>query len=148
MNTRNMVSCCEVFKNFNILPLHSQYILSLMLFVVRNIEEFSPNSETHSINTRNKFNLFPPLPRTAKFQKGVHYTCIKIFNTLPQHIKSLSQDINKFKKALKKCLLQGKFYTIDEYYDWSSWNDVGALQLYYNYPLLLVYNYTIFITTN
>ena len=44
MNTRNVVSCHELFKKFNILPLHSQYIVSLTLFVVKNIEEFSSNS--------------------------------------------------------------------------------------------------------
>ena len=101
MNTGNMVSCRELFKKLNILPLPSQYVLSLMLFVVKNIEEFSSNSEIHSINTCSKSNLFPPLPTMAKFQKGVHYAGIKIFNNLLQHIKSLSQDINKFKKALK-----------------------------------------------
>ena len=72
-----------------------------MLFVVENIEEFSSNSDIHSITIRNKSNLFPPLQRMAEFQKGVHYTGIKIFNNLPQHIKSLSQDINRLKKALK-----------------------------------------------
>jgi len=41
MNTGNRVSCCELFKKLNILPLHSQYILSLLLFVVQNIEEFT-----------------------------------------------------------------------------------------------------------
>ena len=127
MNAGNMASCRELFKKLNNLPLHSQYIPSLVLFIVKNIEEFSSNSEIHSINTRNKSNLFPPLPRMAKFQKGVGYISIKIFNNLPQHIKSLSQDINKFKKALKKCLLKGHFYTIDEYYDWSSQSDLGAL---------------------
>ena len=100
MNTGNMVPYHELFKKLNILPLHSQYILSLMLFVVKNTEEFSSNSEIHSISTRNKSNLFPPL--TVEFQKGVYYAGIKIFNNLPLHIKSLSQDINKFKKALKK----------------------------------------------
>ena len=30
MNARNMVSCCELFKKLNVLPLHSQYILAQM----------------------------------------------------------------------------------------------------------------------
>ena len=63
----------------------------------------------------------------AKLQKGVHYAGIKSFNNLPQHIKRLSQDINKFKKALKKFLLKGQFYSIDEYYDWGSQSDLGSL---------------------
>jgi hypothetical protein len=44
----------------NILPILSQYILSLLLFVVKNMEEFISNSEVHSINTRHKFDLYPP----------------------------------------------------------------------------------------
>ena len=37
MNAGNRESCRELFKKLNILPLHSQYILSLLLFVVKNI---------------------------------------------------------------------------------------------------------------
>ena len=51
MNVANRISCLELFKNLNILPLYSQYILSLILFVVKNIDEFSTNSEVHTINT-------------------------------------------------------------------------------------------------
>jgi hypothetical protein len=37
MNVDNRVSCRELFKKLNILPLHLQYTLSLILFVVKNI---------------------------------------------------------------------------------------------------------------
>jgi hypothetical protein len=40
MNVDSRVSCRELLKKLNILPLHSQYILSLLLFVVKNIQEF------------------------------------------------------------------------------------------------------------
>ena len=36
MGYRNTVSCRSLFKRLGILPLTSQYILSLMLFVVKN----------------------------------------------------------------------------------------------------------------
>jgi len=58
MNVENRVSCCKLFKK--ILPLHSQYILSLLSFVVKNMEEFITNSEVHSINTRPMSDLYPP----------------------------------------------------------------------------------------
>jgi hypothetical protein len=45
-------SCRELFKHLRILPLKSQYILSLLLFVVVNKNLFRVNSEIHSINTR------------------------------------------------------------------------------------------------
>ena len=38
MSAGNRVSCREQFKKLNILPLYSQYILSLLLFVVKNKE--------------------------------------------------------------------------------------------------------------
>ena len=51
MNAGNRLSCRELFKKLNILPLHSQYILSLLLFVVKNMYEFIANSKVYTINT-------------------------------------------------------------------------------------------------
>ena len=124
MNAGNRVSCRELFKILNILPLHSQYILSLLLFVVQNIEEFTSNSEVHSINTRCKSDLYPPSIKLTKYQKGVYYSGIKIFNYLPQNIKNLSWNVKKF--ALKRFLLKGLFYTLDEYFGWISTRDPGT----------------------
>jgi len=42
MNAGNRVSCRELFKEWNSLPLHSQYILSLLLSVVKNIDVYTP----------------------------------------------------------------------------------------------------------
>ena len=36
MNSKNRDSCRELFKNLKILPLHLQYIFSLLIFVVKN----------------------------------------------------------------------------------------------------------------
>jgi hypothetical protein len=92
MNAGNRVSCCELFKKLHILPLHSQYILSL--FVVKNKEEFI-NSEVHSINTHHRSDLYPTSIKLTKYQKGVYYSGIKIFNHLPQNIKNLSWNVKK-----------------------------------------------------
>jgi len=59
MNVGNRISCCELFKQLNILPLYAQYILSLLLFVVKDIDEFSMNSEVHTINARHITDLHP-----------------------------------------------------------------------------------------
>ena len=127
MNVDNRVSCQKLFKKLNILPLHSQYILSLLLFVVKNINEFKYNFDVHSINTRHRADLFPPTTTLSKYHKGVYYSGIKLFNHLPQHIKRLSYNIKKFKAALKKFLLLGSFYKLDEYYDWNPMSDLGTL---------------------
>jgi len=115
MNARNREPC---HKLLNILPLHSQYILSLSFFVVKNINMFKFNSKVHSINARHCSDLYFPTSHLTKVQKGVYHSGIKVFNCLPTRIKSLSGDIRKFKSALKRFLLEGSFYTIQEHSDW------------------------------
>jgi hypothetical protein len=49
------------------------------------------------------------------YQKGVHFTGIKVFNRLPVAIKQLSHDLKQFKRALKGFLYLHSFYSLDEY---------------------------------
>ena len=119
MNAGNKESCRELFKKLNIFPLHSQYILSLLLFVVKNIFMFKSNLVVHSINTRHCSGLYLPSAHLSNVQKEVYHTGIKVFNCLPLRTKSLSSDMRKFKSALKRFLLEGSFYTIQEYFDWN-----------------------------
>jgi hypothetical protein len=49
-----------------------------------------------------------------------YHSGIKVFNCLPTRIKGLSNDVRKFKSALKGLLLEGSFYIIQEYFDWES----------------------------
>jgi hypothetical protein len=95
MNAGNRESCCELFKKLNILPLQSQYILSLLLFVVQNIREFTSNSEVHAINTHHKSDLYPPSVKLTKCQNGACYSGIKVFIHLPQNIKNLSRNVKQ-----------------------------------------------------
>jgi len=56
----NRVSCRNLFKKLQILPLKSQYILSMLMFVVQN-KIFSPtNNENHNLDTRQRNNLYLP----------------------------------------------------------------------------------------
>jgi hypothetical protein len=113
---RGTDSCREHIKELKILPLQSQYLLSLLFFVVDNGDYFKVNSEIHNINTRNKLNLHPPISNLSVYQKGTHYSGIKVFNSLPSHIKDLSHNRNQFKHALKNFLYFNSFYTLDEYF--------------------------------
>jgi len=45
-------SCREFFKELKILTLSSQYIFSLLLFVVNNTDYFVSDSVHHNINTK------------------------------------------------------------------------------------------------
>jgi len=128
-NSHCSISCRNLFKELNILPLQSQCILSLAVYVAKNIDDFTINSDIHSINTRHKSRLYPPLLRLTKYQKGVYYTGIKIYNCLPLKIKELSGKIKHFKRSLKKFLLHGSFCTMEEFLDWTSINDLNILYL-------------------
>ena len=99
MNAGKSASCRELFKKLNILPLYLQYTLSLLLFVVKNIDEFTTNSEVHAINTQHRSDFHPPSTNLSKYQKGVFYSGIKILNHLPQNIKNLSWNVKKFELA-------------------------------------------------
>jgi hypothetical protein len=53
-------SCRNLFKKLKILPLASQYIYLLMLFVVNNLNYFTFNSDNYSTGTRQLHNLYQP----------------------------------------------------------------------------------------
>ena len=53
-------SCRNLFRKLNILPVACQYILSLMLFIVDNLENYPTNDYVHGLDTRNKNNIYLP----------------------------------------------------------------------------------------
>jgi len=102
MGRGNRESYRNLFKELNILPLMSQYILSLLTFVSNNREQDFANSEIHNINTRHTCNLHLPKAHLNIYQKGVYYSGIKIFLSLPQDINIYIYNPRTFKKAVKK----------------------------------------------
>jgi hypothetical protein len=62
MGRGNTEPCRNLFKELNILPFMSQYILSLLTFVSNDREQYFANFEIHNINTRHTTSL--QLPRT------------------------------------------------------------------------------------
>ena len=65
--------CRELFKELKILPLSSQCIFSLLLFIVNNRDYFVSNSVYHNINTGQRNDLHLPQVTLAIYQKGVYY---------------------------------------------------------------------------
>jgi len=117
MNSSKDASCQQLLKELNILPIQSQYVFSIPLFVIKNKDQFLFNSQVHKINTRQTSNLYLPSANLAMFQKGVYYSEIKIYNYLPTAIKDLSGDKNKFKLAIKGYLLHHFFYSLEKYFN-------------------------------
>ena len=99
------------------LPIQSQYIYSILLFVTKHKDQFLSNSQIHKINTRQTFDLYVPTANLTVYQKGIYYSGIKIYNHLPTTIKDLSDDKNKFKLTLKRYLLHNSFYSLEEYFN-------------------------------
>ena len=56
-NSNNNAPCRELFESLKILPLQSQYIYWMLLFITKNNYQFFLNSHIHAINTRHKINL-------------------------------------------------------------------------------------------
>ena len=70
---RIMMGCRSsdsLFFNLEILPLPSQYILSLLLFMMKNRKQFMVSSEIYHIDTRQQANLHQPSMNLTKYQKG------------------------------------------------------------------------------
>ena len=90
-----------VLKKLIILPLMSQYILSLLIFVVNNGDQFFKNSEIHNISTTCSSIHHLCSANLDVYQKGVYYSSIKIFNSLPLNINKFSGNSRTFKSALE-----------------------------------------------
>ena len=76
----NSVSCRNLFKKLQNLPLTSQYMLSLLMFIVQNKNFFLKNNENHHLDTRQRNNLYLPQANLTIYQKGAYYLGIKFFS--------------------------------------------------------------------
>jgi hypothetical protein len=95
------------------LPCEYIYIYILMNFVVNNQEHFQTNSAIHSVNTRNREHLHRPTANLSCFQKSAYYAGIKILNSLPPKLRSLTN--KQFKAALKMYLNTHSLYCVEEF---------------------------------
>jgi hypothetical protein len=109
------------FKKLGILPFYSQYIFSLMTFVVKNMYLYTTNQEIHGVNTRQNTDLHlisVSLTSLTALKEEACFTGMRIFNHLPANVKQLANKIELFKSALKRYLLHS-FYSLDEYLNYS-----------------------------
>jgi hypothetical protein len=109
-------SCREHFRDMNILPLRSQYIYSLIIFAIKNRGIFNTNSDCYEIDTRQNMNIHMYQVNLAKYGKGVYHTAVRIYNELPNKLKIISNNSNKFKASLMEYLHLNSYYTLDEFF--------------------------------
>jgi len=112
-------SCRKLFSHLNILPLPSLYILSILRFVMKNKELFTINNKVHHHGTRQTNNFHFPPTKLQKYQSGVFYMGVKLYNSLPPYTKVEFDNITKFETLLKKFLLKHNFYSLSEFYNFA-----------------------------
>jgi hypothetical protein len=69
-STRNRESVRNVFRNLKILPLQSQYIYSILSFVIDSMDQFTSNFTIHKRKTRQNMDLQLPSSKLTIYQKG------------------------------------------------------------------------------
>jgi len=89
MGSRNRDSCRKLFKILQILPLPSLYIFYLLRFVMKNRDLFTTNNEIQNLGTHQQHNLHHPSANLKKYQNGVFYMGIIVYNSLPAYIKKV-----------------------------------------------------------
>ena len=85
----NRVSWRNLFKELHILPLTSQYMLSLLMFVVQNKTFFSTNNENRNLDIRQRNNLYLPQANLNIYQKGTYYLGITFLIIYPWRLRML-----------------------------------------------------------
>ena len=101
---RSVNSCRDLIKNFKNLPLPPQYILPPPIFLVNNKNKFKLNSDANNTNTRQKYNFHQRSSNLQLHQKEVCSTGIKVFHSLSQCTKNISDNSGQFRSAVEDYL--------------------------------------------
>ena len=75
------------------------------------------NSAIYQYDTRQQSNFHQPPANLTKYQKGICYLGIKVFNKLPPNIKNDFDNSRKFKQRLKNFWNEKSFYSLHEYFE-------------------------------
>lgn len=106
---QSTTSCRPFFGEYGILTLPCQYIMALATYVRNNKFKFKENK-----NPRFKHQLLQPAAKIKMLQNSPEFTAVKVYNKLPNDIKSLDT-YNLFHKELKSLLLRKCYYSLSEF---------------------------------
>lgn len=70
-------------------------------------EKISFRTDVHNLNIRNKGLITPPIHRTALYERSFSYSIYKLYNAIPDSMKSLTK--NSFKRTMQQHLLALQF---------------------------------------
>lgn len=109
--------CKPFYKENQILTVISLYIYEVITHTIK----LNPQKrqEYHSYNTRRRDDLNLPQHRLRKTEKTPIITGIKLYNLLPNELKT-HQEVNKFCQHLKRYLLERPYYRVEEFVEENS----------------------------
>lgn len=107
-------SCRGVFKANSILTVYALYIYECLMFIFKFMDKFTVHNVEHNYPTRS-VNINYPYHRLTLTEKSPHYMCIKLYNNLPNEVKSISS-LAQFKRSIRTLLNTAEPYTLDEYF--------------------------------
>uniref|UniRef100_A0A1B6ITX4 Uncharacterized protein n=1 Tax=Homalodisca liturata TaxID=320908 RepID=A0A1B6ITX4_9HEMI len=105
------------FIELRIITVVSLYILQVIMYAYNT--NLTRGRDLHTHNTRWAAEFTLPVHRTALFSEKPSYMVSKLFNDLPEDIKSQSSS-DVMKRELRKWLLHHPFYTIEEFLYWKT----------------------------
>jgi hypothetical protein len=113
-NVNRTTLCRELFKRWNILTVSCIYVMEVLCYIKVNLGKYEQNSVIHDHNTRQRNDFRIQYWRTEVCKNSVKNLGKRLYNKLPNHIKSI-EDIQHFRKKLKLFLLQQSFHSVEEY---------------------------------
>lgn len=106
-------SCKPFFIEHKILTAPCIYMYKCLVYVNENIRDSAKLKNFHGYGTRNAETLSVPRHNTTKFETSPRYQGIKLFNRLPDTIKTLNRV--GFRKAIKALLLKNCYYSVKDF---------------------------------
>lgn len=113
-NLRYNESCRTAFREKKILTLPCIYIFKCLMYTKNNLNLFVQVANTHPYKTRHGKLLSIPSHRTTSFKHSSWYNCVNLYNALPESVREINCP-KLFKNKVKTILLEGAFYSADEY---------------------------------
>ena len=104
-----------LFRTVDILTFPRLCIFLLMLLLLNNFNNFHTNSSVHESNTRYKYQIQRPVVKLTCYQRGVYYSGITIFSSLPSGIYNLKNTKFRFRPALQSSVAIYSLYYIKEF---------------------------------
>lgn len=115
-NVPNGHTCRHIFVQYKVLTLTSLFIFEMCVYVFKNKHKFNLNKNVHDVNTRHINDIHLPFSRLSITNKSPNYLGPKMFNNLPDDLKSNNIKLYQFKKKLKLFLVDKCFYSLCEFF--------------------------------